>query len=123
MIGIKYIIHFICAICPVAIEEFILLYNKVDINVFLNYKAQLKSFSKKQFDPFCRRERISFKYNENDSVVTTVGQLNFFKWSIENDILKYIGNNLKDIEEAVGVPLSMKASNALHHEQYEIYDY
>ena len=31
--------------------------------------------------------------------------------------------NLKDIEEAVGVPLSMKASNALHHEQYEIYDY
>ena len=72
---------------------------EVDINVFLNYKAQLKSFSKKQFDPFCRRERISFKYNENDSVVTTVGQLNFFKWAIENDILKYIGNNLKDIEE------------------------
>ena len=31
--------------------------------------------------------------------------------------------NLKDIEEAVGVPLSMKVSNALHHEQYEIYDY
>ena len=31
--------------------------------------------------------------------------------------------NLKDIEDAVGVPLSMKASNALHHEQYEIYDY
>ena len=31
--------------------------------------------------------------------------------------------NFKDIEEAVGVPLSMKASNALHHEQYEIYDY
>ena len=72
---------------------------EVDINVFLNYKAQLKSFSKKQFDPFCRRERISFKYNDTDSVVTTVGQLNFFKWAIENDILKYIGSNLKDIEE------------------------
>ena len=72
---------------------------EVDINVFLNYKAQLKSFSKKQFDPFCRRERISFKYNDGESVVTTVGQLNFFKWAIENDILKYIGNNLKDIEE------------------------
>ena len=72
---------------------------EIDINVFLNYKAQLKSFSKKQFDPFCRRERISFKYNDTDSVVTTVGQLNFFKWAIENDILKYIGSNLKDIEE------------------------
>ena len=28
-----------------------------------------------------------------------VGQLNFFKCNNENDILKYIGNNLKDIEE------------------------
>jgi hypothetical protein len=72
---------------------------EVDINVFLNYKAHLKSFSKKQFDPFCRRERISFKYNENESIVTTVGQLNFFKWAIENDIIKYIGENLNDIED------------------------
>ena len=72
---------------------------EVDINVFLNYKGQLKSFSKKQFDPFCRRERINFKYNENDSIVTTVGQLNFFKWAIENDILKYINDHLKEIEE------------------------
>jgi hypothetical protein len=72
---------------------------EIDINVFLDYKRQLKSFSKKQFDPFCRRERISFKYNDSDSIVTTVGQLNFFKWAIENDILKYIGDNLKDIED------------------------
>ena len=72
---------------------------EMDVNVHLNYKAQLKSFSKKQFDPFCRRERISFKYNDNESIVTTVGQLNFFKWAIENDILKYIGENLKEIEE------------------------
>ena len=70
-----------------------------DINVFLNYKAQLKSYSKKQFDPFCRRERISFKYNSKDSIITTVGQLNFFKWAIENNILDYIGKHLKEIEE------------------------
>jgi len=70
-----------------------------DVNVFLNYKAQLKAYSKKQFDPFCRRERIAFKYNESDSVVTTVGQLNFFKWAIENDILFYIGGHLKEIED------------------------
>lgn len=70
-----------------------------DINVFLNYKAQLKSYSKKQFDPFCRRERISFKYNDKDSIITTVGQLNFFKWAIENNILDYIDKNLKEIED------------------------
>ena len=71
----------------------------VDVNVFLNYKAQLKAFSKKHFDPFCRRERVSFKYNETDSIVTTVGQLNFFKWALDNGIIKYIKDNLQEIEE------------------------
>jgi hypothetical protein len=28
--------------------------------VYLNYKSQLKAYSKKTFDPFCRRERIGF---------------------------------------------------------------
>ena len=27
-------------------------------NVYNSYKSQLKAYSKKQFDPFCRRERI-----------------------------------------------------------------
>jgi hypothetical protein len=71
----------------------------IDVNVFLNYKAQLKAFSKKHFDPFCRRERVSFKYNTKDSIVTTVGQLNFFRWALDNGIIKYIKDNLKEIEE------------------------
>jgi hypothetical protein len=81
-----------------------------DINVFLNYKAQLKSFSKRQFDPFCRRERISFKYNENESIITTVGQLNFFKWAIENDILIYIKDNLSEIEEDMNTNIKKPGS-------------
>ena len=81
-----------------------------DINVFLNYKAQLKSFSKRQFDPFCRRERISFKYNESDSIITTVGQLNFFKWAIENDILIYIKDNLSEIEEDMNLNIKKPGS-------------
>ena len=28
--------------------------------VYYSYKSQLKAYSKKQFDPFCRRERIFF---------------------------------------------------------------
>ena len=31
--------------------------------VYLNYKSQLKAYSKKQFDPFCRRQRINFYYS------------------------------------------------------------
>ena len=67
--------------------------------VHLNYKSQLKAYSKKQFDPFCRRERISFFYNNNQELITTVGQLNFFRWAIENKVLVYIKNNLSKIEE------------------------
>ena len=81
-----------------------------DINIFLNYKAQLKAFSKKQFDPFCRRERISFKYNDIDSIITTVGQLNFFKWAIENDILLYIKNYLSEIEEDMNTNIKKPGS-------------
>ncbi len=70
-----------------------------EFNVHLNYKSQLKSFQKKQFDPFCRRERINFYYQPNKFIVTTVGQLNFFKWAIENNILKYIRDNINTIEK------------------------
>ena len=69
-----------------------------EFNVHLNYKSQLKSFQKKQFDPFCRRQRLNFYYSQDKFIVTTVGQLNFFKWAIENNILKYIRENLNDIE-------------------------
>jgi len=66
--------------------------------VYINYKKQLKAYSKKQFDPFCRRERINFYFNKSESMVTTVGQLNFFRWAIKNDIIDYIEDNLENIE-------------------------
>lgn len=69
--------------------------------VYLNYKLQLKAYSKKQFDPFCRRERIAFYYiknGENQCIHTTVGQLNFFRWAIGCKIIDYIQKNLDIIE-------------------------
>ena len=68
------------------------------INVFLNYKSQLKAYSKKQFDPFCRRERINFFYDDKNYITTTIGQLNFFKWTLVYNILDYINENLSVIE-------------------------
>jgi hypothetical protein len=75
-------------------------YEYVDeqFNIFLNYKGQLKAYSKKNFDPFCRRERLNFYYNNDNYITTTVGQLNFFKWAIENNVLKYINDNLDKID-------------------------
>jgi hypothetical protein len=74
---------------------------KKQIDVHLNYKTQLKSFSKKQFDPFRRDERILFEYDNEKklTLTTTVGQLNFFRWVIKNNILIYIEKNLKSIEK------------------------
>lgn len=81
-----------------------------NFNVYLNYKAQLKAYSKKLFDPFCRKWRkqkghkiydgIEFHYDSRDSkkfIETTVGQLNFFKWAITNQVLDYIIEHLTEI--------------------------
>ena len=77
--------------------------DKKQFNVFLNYKSQLKAYSKKQFDPFCRRERISFFYDDDKEIITTVGQLNFFRWAIDNKVIEYINKNLKEIEYDMNV--------------------
>ena len=71
---------------------------KKNFIVYLDYKSQLKAYSKKQFDPFCRRERISFFDHSNTELVTTVGQLNFFRWAIETNIINYIIENFSLIE-------------------------
>ena len=73
--------------------------NFKQINVFLSYKEQLRAYSKKQFDPFCRRDRIEFYYNENEYIITTVGQLNFFRWTFINNIIDYIEQHLHIIEK------------------------
>lgn len=73
-------------------------------NVYNSYKSQLKAYSKKQFDPFCRRERITFTCN-NKSFNTTLGQLNFFKWVISNKIVDYISDNLNTIEDDMNYSL------------------
>ena len=149
---------------------------KEAFDVHNKYKAQLKAFNKKFFDPFCRGNKIIFPYfNTKDKqlydekivqirktinnkkipsikkkelldkfndiidrlsniitpddelseqlvsqlkcivkrkdieilnpkrkcLITTVGQLNFFKWAITNDVLKYVSNeeNLRDIND------------------------
>jgi hypothetical protein len=66
--------------------------------VYNDYKLKLKAYSKRRFDPFCRWERITVPYDNEKYMETTIGQLNFFKWAIENNIIHYIENNYSDIE-------------------------
>ena len=71
--------------------------------VFNDYKLKLKAYSKRRFDPFCRWERISVPYDDKTFMETTIGQLNFFKWAIENLIINFIEENYKDIESDMNI--------------------
>ena len=71
--------------------------------IYTSYKAQLKAYSKKLFDPFCRRERIMFQIQGYPMYQTTVGKLNFFRWAIEKGVLNYMKLNLPQIEKAMNL--------------------
>lgn len=73
--------------------------NVDDFVVHLEYKSQLKAYNKKLFDPFCRRSRIQFRYNNENMIITTIGQLNFFRWAIKNNIITYVEKHVKSIDK------------------------
>jgi len=66
--------------------------------VYNDYKLKLKAYSKRNFDPFCRWERITIPYDADNFMETTIGQLNFFKWAIDNHIIDHIQENYDAIE-------------------------
>jgi hypothetical protein len=71
----------------------------IRFKVYFDYKLRLKAYSKKRFDPFCRWERISIPYKNGTYIETTIGQLNFFKWALENRVIDYIDQNYDVIEK------------------------
>ena len=86
--------------------------------VHTSYKSQLKAYSKRHFDPFCRGENIRFYYEDDKSILTTVGQLNFFRWLMSNKILDYISHNLTEIE--TDMTKNMKTSERTHKKDAEV---
>ena len=102
-------------------------YNIIDENnnnslfvVHVEYKSQLKAYNKKLFDPFCRRSRIEFKYNNNKLIITTIGQLNFFRWAIKNQLISYVTNHIDLIDN--DITQSRKKSSLLRELQYNLID-
>ena len=80
--------------------------------VYLAYKSHLKAYSKKMFDPFCRWTRVNFH-----GVSTTVGQLNFFAWAIEDDVIDYLFEHRDDIHADMETRMSTtdKKTTATEH--------
>jgi len=87
-----------------------------NINVYLSYKSQLKAYSKKKFDPFCRRDRINFQIDDI-TIETTIGQLNFFKWAIENMIMEHVSDNKEGIEKDMNNSLKISKNSHVKNEE------
>lgn len=97
-------------------------------SIRLDYLQQLKAYQKEFFDPFRRNKRILWKWELNDEsqtptnftweyieeskskdkdlkttkdneIVTTIAQVNFFKWAINRGVLQYVKENMESIKE------------------------
>jgi hypothetical protein len=78
--------------------------DKEYFSINIMYKAQLKSYKKKNFDPFRRDRKFCYNYDKKDqtkTVVTTLGQLNFFKWAISNKIIECVEKHYPTIIETM----------------------
>jgi hypothetical protein len=79
--------------------------------VYMDYKLKLKAYSKRRFDPFCRWDRITIPYVNGTFIQTTIGQLNFFKWALENGVVAYIEKNYATIEDDMNARNSTSRRN------------
>ena len=78
--------------------------------MFLDYKAHLKAFSKRSFDPFCRRERIMLTFcNGSRKAHLRVGGTNeLSEMEHREGVLDYCTENLAQIEADMVESLKVK---------------
>ena len=90
--------------------------NTTQMDVYMHYKLMLKSYNKKSFDPFSRKNKVFFYYQncncESNTcthfIETSCGQLSFFKWCFENNILDYVKTHIDIIEQDMKNSLKIK---------------
>jgi len=86
--------------------------NDSTFNIYQSYKQQLKAYQKKNFDPFARGLRIPY-YIRDTWIITTIGQLNFFKWFISKNIYDYVNKNKDYIEIDMNKNKKIKVDNKI----------
>lgn len=100
-ISLRFLEYFITKYCQ---KNKIIIKRKIGngskfISIYDEYKDQLNSFDKRHFDLFKRSNKILFKSNKHSFFMTTIGQLNFFRWLIESGILDYIEENIEELKK------------------------
>ena len=68
-------------------------------NLCRDYHKNLSAHNKKNFDPFARRRRIHILLFDDQRRVSTIGQLNFFRWFLSKDLVGFLLQNKTVIEK------------------------
>lgn len=109
-----------CVMCPMYEKDNIIGYTCV----YINYKSTLKSFRGRHFGIFKRSNKILLDWGLNNRLITTIAQLNFFKWAIETQILQFIEKNYNFIwnklKESKSEQLKTKISKKENNNNIEL---
>lgn len=68
-------------------------------NLRKDYHKNLTAHNKKNFDPFARRRRINIVLFGKEKRVSTIGQLNFFRWFLSKNLVGFLLENKSVIEK------------------------
>lgn len=93
---------------------------KIKFNVHTSYKDQLKAYKKKYFDPFGRGIRIPF-FSKDNCIITTIGQLNFYKWFFSKKIYDYLLENYDIVQKSL-LTNSSKSKSYVKKKKIEFYN-
>ena len=83
------------------------------MNIYNSYHIKTKVYEKKYFDLFRRVNVITYKFKNNDNmkIETTISQLNFFKWLLENNIFWYIEENRDKLSKLMSSDNAIERDN------------
>jgi hypothetical protein len=120
-ISIRLIDHFVTKYskfnkCIYKLED---INKEVNFNVHFDYKNQLKHYQKTHFDPFSRGDRIPF-FMKNTCIITTIGQLNFFRWFISKKIFDYLLVKKEEVYDDMNKKVNIEVKNVKKSYNYKI---
>jgi|LauGreDrversion4_2_1035121.scaffolds.fasta_scaffold06275_9 hypothetical protein len=73
---------------------------KRSVYVWQSYNAALSGYKKEYFDPFARGKNcgkeIAIEF-EGEPLCTTIRQLNYFRWAINNGVINYVRLHVDEI--------------------------
>lgn len=95
------------------------------IDMASSYDNELLQHTKKLFDPFRRHWRIWWELPSGEKILTTLAQLNFFRWAIKYKVFQWAEEHRLEIEKhmkqhttPVGVKKSRSSSPSLQESSH-----